>query len=121
MPVFAVTAPHLSPEQHYELEDWLLALPGVDAFFNDDGALGTEVTSTIQALPRVASTIFEWATSHERGASLVQVKCPGGAMAALSDHTQAEITAFLTTCGEEAEELQGLTKRLADDGVHEGR
>lgn len=121
MPVFAVTAPHLSPEQHYELEGWLLELPGVDAFFNEDGALGTEVTTTPAALPRVAAMVLAWAASHERGASMVQVKCPGGAVAALSDHSQAEIIAFLSSCGEEAEALQGLTKRLADDGVHEGR
>lgn len=121
MPVFAITAPHLSPEQHYELEGRLLELPGVDAFFNEDGALGTEVTSTSEALPQVANTIFEWAAVHERSASLVQVKCPGGAVAGLSDHNRAEIVAFLSSCGEEGEALQGLTKRLADDGVHEGR
>ena len=121
MPVFAVTAPHLSPEQHYELEEWLLDLPGVDAFFNEDGGLGTEVTSTLEALPQVASTLLAWAASHERGSSLVQVKCPGGAIAALADHSRAEIVAFLADCGEEAEELHGQTKRLADDGVHEGR
>lgn len=121
MPVFAVTAPHLSPEQHYELEGRLLELPGVDAFFNEDGVLGTEVTCTPESLPQAAATVFAWAASHERGTSAVQLKCPGGAVAALSDHSQAGMVAFLSLCGEEADELQGLSKRLADDGVHEGR
>ncbi len=121
MPAFAITAPHLSPDQHYELEGWLLDLPGVDAFFNEDGALGTEVTSTAEALPQVTAAIFEWARSHEKGTSLVQVTCSGGVVAALSEHSQDAIVAFLSACSEDGEALQGLTKRLADDGVHEGR
>jgi hypothetical protein len=121
MPAFAVTAPHLSPEQHYELEGRLLDLPGVDAFFNEDGALGTEVTSTLEALPQVTAIIGAWARSHEKGTSLVQLTCAGGVVAALSDHSQDALVAFLAACSDEGEALAGLTKRLADDGVHEGR
>ena len=48
MPVFAVTAPHLTSEQHYELEESLMDIPSVNAFFNEKGALGTEVTSPVR-------------------------------------------------------------------------
>lgn len=120
MPAFAVTAPHLSREQHYELEDLLLGISGVDAFFNEEGVLGTEVTCPIAALPRVVACVYDWAAAHERGSSAVQITCAGG-VAALVDHDQGEIVVFLATCSDDASDFQGLTKRLADDGVHEGR
>lgn len=121
MPVFAVTAPHLSPDQHYDLEDRLVALPGVDAFFNEEGALGTEVTAQVADLPAVMAVIYAWAADFERGESLVQVSCGGGSVRALAEADLEEIVAFLATCGDDAAALQGLTKRLADDGMHAGR
>ena len=121
MPFFAVTAPHLTSEQHYELEESLMDIPSVDAFFNEEGALGTEVTSPAPALAEVVATIYGWASRHERGTSRVQVTCAGGKMRNLADHGPQELIAFLTTCSDDAAGLQGLTRRLADDGMHEGR
>ncbi len=120
MPAFAVTAPHLSREQHYELEDLLLDISGVDAFFNEDGILGTEVTCPVEVLPRVVACVYDWAATHERGSSNVQMTGAGG-VAALASHDQSEIVVFLATRSDDTSDLQGLTKRLADDGVHEGR
>lgn len=117
MPAFAVTAPHLSPEQHYELEDLLLEIPGVDAFFNEDGILGTEVTCPAEVLGRVVARVRDWAASHERGPSRVQFTCPGGRVAALAEHSFEELVNFLAGCHEEAGTWQGLTRRLADDGL----
>ncbi len=121
MPIFAVTAPHLTPDQHYELEALLMEAPETDAFFTEEGALGTEVTCGMGALPIVVDIVYRWAASHERGDSLVHFNCPGGVTAGVADHTPPEVVAFLATCGEDPAELRGLTKRLADDGMHEGR
>lgn len=121
MPVFAVTAPHLTPDQHYELESLLMEAPETDAFFTEEGSLGTEVTCAPGALPAIVSIVYRWAAAHERGQSLVHFHCPGGVTASVAEHSPAEVVAFLAGCGDDPAELRGLTKRLADDGVHEGR
>lgn len=121
MPVFAVTAPHLTPDQHYELESLLVETPETDAFFTEEGSLGTEVTCGPEALPAIVTIVFQWAAAHERGESLVHFNCPGGATVGIAGHTPPEVVAFLAGCGDDPEELRGMTRRLADDGVHEGR
>lgn len=117
MPAFAVTAPHLSPEQHDELAALLMAIPGVDAFFNEEGILGTEVTCPVDVLGRVVARVRDWAASHERGPSRVQFTCPGGKVLALAEHSHEELVAFLAECHEGAGAWPGLTRRLADDGL----